>query len=293
MNPKVFVIILNYNGNRSIVRCLSSVYRSSYKNFEVVVVDNASTDGSLEMVRAKFSRAHVIMNGFNVGFATGNNVGIRFALEKFADYVFILNNDAYLEHDSLEKMVSYMQNKKNVGIVSPTIFSGNDRHIWFVGGIIDWLRMKSAHLTVVDSKNPHEIEYACGCAMLVSNAVFKEIGLFDERFFLYYEDTDFCIRARKKGFKIMLVPTAEVFHDEQSETEKPHKIYWLVLSGIFFFKKHTPLILKPWMFVYLSLRKLKNRYYIHKSDSEIAQSVRKAYLDSTKMINNETIDNHS
>lgn len=279
--PKVFIVVLNYNGLRTIARCLSSIYRSSYANFEVVLVDNASTDGSLELAKQQFQRAHIIMNQVNTGFAKGNNLGIRFALEKFADYVLVLNNDAYLEPSTLETLVSYAEKNRAVGILSPLIFTA-DKKIWFAGGKIDWLRMRTIHDDSRALKIPYASDYLCGCSLLVSQAVFKKIGLLDEKFFLYYEDADLSIRARKAGFKIRIVPQAQIIHDEQSESDRPQKTYWLVLSGIIFFKKHTPFFLKPWMFLYLMFRKLKNRRDILNKKDGVSFAVSKAYKDSAE-----------
>lgn len=279
--PKVFIVVLNYNGLRTITKCLSSIYQSSYANFEVVLVDNASTDGSLELAKQQFQKAHIIMNQTNAGFAKGNNIGIRFALEKFAEYVLVLNNDAYLEPDTLEKLISYAGKDQTVGILSPLVFTANKK-IWFAGGRIDWLRMRTIHDNLRVLKTPYASDYLCGCSLFVSQAVFQKIGLFDEKFFLYYEDADFSIRARKAGFKIRIVPQAQLIHDEQSESNKPQKIYWLVLSGIIFFRKHTPLFLKPWVFLYLMFRKIKNRRDISNKKDEISLAVNKAYKDSVK-----------
>jgi len=112
LQPKIFIIILNFNGQDVLAQCLSSVYQSDYLNFEVVVVDNNSSDGSLEQAMKSFSRVHFIKNSENFGFSKGNNVGIRWALEKFADYVLVLNNDAVIDNDSelATKLADILQN---------------------------------------------------------------------------------------------------------------------------------------------------------------------------------------
>ena len=112
--PKVFIIILNYNGQDVIKKCLASVFKNEYADFEVVVVDNNSTDGSLEAAKNNFSKAHFIKNEANLGFSAGNNVGIRFALERMAKYVLLLNNDTEVEKDFLEKLVAVAEEKLRV-----------------------------------------------------------------------------------------------------------------------------------------------------------------------------------
>jgi GT2 family glycosyltransferase len=120
--PKIFIIILNYNGKETIKKCLDSVFYSDYSNFEVVVVDNDSKDGSFELAKSLYSKFHFIKNTKNSGFSAGNNVGIRFALEKMADYVFLLNNDAVLEKNTLSKLVEASE-KETAGIFSPLIYN--------------------------------------------------------------------------------------------------------------------------------------------------------------------------
>lgn len=279
--PKVFIIILNYNGKDTIKECLDSVYRSGYPNFEAVVVDNASRDGSFELAKNYFSRTHFILNEKNIGFAAGNNVAIRFALEKFADYIFLLNNDATVEKDAISKLVNEAEKNKNGGIFSPIVYNGNG-NVWFAGGRIKWLKMRAEHcrdaLRCVSTT-----DYISGCAMLIKKDVFREIGLLDEKYFLYYEDADFCLRARKKGFKCMVVPGARAIHYEKSERSTGGKTYWLVLSGLIFFKKNTPAVLKLWISFYTTLRKIKNWRDVKFKKNNLAEVVQKAYEDYKKL----------
>jgi len=281
--PKVFIIVLNYNGRDVLKNCLKSVFRINYPNFEVVVVDNASTDGSLESVKADFSKAHFIKNETNLGFSTGNNIGIRFALEKMADFVLLLNNDTEVESNFLQELVTASLADEKIGISSPKIFKDRSENIWFAGGEINWLKMKTAHENHCPvSSKPYETGFISGCAMLIKKEVFKKIGLFDEDFFLYWEDTDFSVRAQRAGFKTVVIPTATVYHFEKSENNKPNKIYWLVLSGLLFFQKNATFPLNIWLKLYVFLRKIKNKRDVKNKTSELALVVQKAYKDFTK-----------
>ena len=280
--PKIFVVILNFNGAATLSTCLSSVFQSDYPNFEVVVVDNNSEDESFEQARLNFSRAHLIKNSKNIGFSKGNNVGIRYALEKFADYVFILNNDAVLEKTTLSSLANTAGANSAAGIISPLILTGNSKHIWFAGGIIQWNKMRAIHLTETTSKSPYSSEYLSGCAMLIKKEVFKKIGLFDERFFLYYEDADLSMRAKKANFDLLIDPSVRIQHFEQS-SRNSSKNYWLVLSGLLFFKIHASLAQKIWLFIYLPLRKIKNFYKLNFTKDLFASSVHQAYQDFKKI----------
>jgi GT2 family glycosyltransferase len=274
--PKVFIIILNYNGKETIKKCLDSVFCSDYPNFEVIVVDNDSKDGSLELAKTAYSKFHFIKNSKNIGFSAGNNVGIRFALEKMTDYIFLLNNDTVIEKDTLSKLVETAEKEKG-GVFSPVIYNQNSS-IWFSGGIIRWSAMKTIHSTKIPNNNPYATEYVCGCAMLIKKEVFKKIGLLSEDYFLYYEDADFCWRARKSGFDCMVVPNAKIIHFEKSELNLKNKIYWLVISGLIFFGKHTPSTFKFWTGPYLYLRKIKNTVD-NFGKKEYSEIVKKAYFD--------------
>lgn len=278
--PKVFVIVLNYNGKNCISKCLNSIYQSDYPNFEVIVVDNASNDGSFEEIRQKFQTTNLIRNNANLGFAAGNNVGIRYALEKFADYVFLLNNDATVERGTLSEIVNQAE-KSHLPISSPLIYKNGK--IWFEGGKIIWSRMRAIHSKIKASKEPFACEYVTGCAMLIHKQVFKTIGLFDEKFFLYYEDADFCFRAKQQGFKSYIIPSGKVSHEEASESENGAKLYWLVLSGLIFFQKNTPWIYKPYQKLYFALRKLRNRSKLKNKNDLAAIQVSKAYNDFSNL----------
>lgn len=281
-SPKVFVVVLNYNGIDTINNCLTSIFKSNYNNFEVVVVDNDSKDGSFEKARTNFSRANFIKNSANVGFAQGNNVGIRFALEKFADYIFLLNNDATIEPDTITTLVKNAQENKNWGILSPLIKKPDGKTLWFAGGKIDFKKMRTEHVFDSAISSPYPTQYLSGCAMLIRKEVFKTVGLFDERYFLYYEDADLSLRASKNGFDLMIIPQASAIHFEQSNEKNSSKIYWLVLSGLVFFLTHADKKQKLTIYPYLLLRKTKNICNLIIKRDKIAHDIRRAFKDYSK-----------
>jgi GT2 family glycosyltransferase len=260
---------------------LDSVFFSDYPDNETVVVDNDSKDGSLELAKNLYPKFHFIKNEKNIGFSAGNNIGIRFALEKMADYVFLLNNDAILEKNTLSKLIETAEREK-AGIFSPLILD-KDEDIWFAGGKIKWSSMKAVHENnLSNNKKSYPTEYISGCAMLIKKEVFKKTGLLSEDYFLYYEDADFCLRARENGFECRVVPEAKIKHLEKSELDLSNKIYWLVLSGLIFFKKHTPASYKLWTGPYLYLRKMKNIIDNMNNKNKYAAIIKKAFLDFKK-----------
>lgn len=281
--PKIFAVILNFNGKNTLLPCLSSVFQSDYPNLEIVVVDNDSRDGSFEQAKDKFSRCHFIKNSANVGFSKGNNVGIRYALEKFADHVFVLNNDTIIEKNTLSVLAKTASTSAKTGIVSPLIMGPSKEDVWFAGGKIEWKKMKTIHLTNAAFKTPYLSEYLSGCAMLIKKDVFKKIGLFDERFFLYYEDADFSLRAKDAGFDLLLDPNTKIQHLEQSNQANPMKIYWLVLSGLLFFKIHASGILKLQLTILVLLRKIKNLSKRIFTKDPFAKKIHQAFIDFKKI----------
>lgn len=276
--PKVFVVVLNKDGKDCLPACLRSVFALSYGNFEVIVVDNASRDGSIEDARRDFGRAHFIINKENVGFAAGMNLGIRYALSKGASYVWLLNNDTVTEKGSLSGLVTVAEKEENA-LLSPLIFDTTGK-TWFSGGEIDYFRMRATHVEASrlrDDDAPYETGYLSGCALFLSKPVIGKVGLFDEGYFLYYEDADYSVRAAESGYRLLVVPTALVTHAERS-AENPDKIYWLVRSGLRFFARHTPFMIRPVSSTLLLLRKIKNAIDI-RNGKEQAVLVASAYRD--------------
>jgi len=222
---KLGIVILNFNGLEDTLECIKSIKKLN--NTTILVVDNASTDKSKEVLE-KISGVRLIINKINLGFSGGNNVGIRYCLENKFDLMLVLNNDTLLADSTIEEL---LRGTKAADIISPKIYFAKnyefhkDRYkekdlgkvIWYAGGNIDWQNVIGGHIGVDEVDNgqfdqAREIDFATGAAMLVKREVFEKIGLFDERYFLYLEDMDFCVRAKKAGFKIMYEPKAIVWH---------------------------------------------------------------------------------
>lgn len=292
-NKKISVIILNFNGGEDLLKTLESVIESDFENLEIVLVDNNSTDNSLILAKQwvmthclneeNFPQIHFIENEKNLGFGAGNSVGIKWAFENGADFVFLLNNDALVQKNTILNLWKAIENEKNVGLVSPVIYSDlNYQKVWFCGGKINWWKMRAEHFYCSEQTCLFTTEYVTGCAMLISREVFEKVGLFDDRFFLYYEDTDFSFRVKKAGFKNLVVLNSKVYHAEKSEGNKAGKTYWLVLSALLFFQKHSLGFWKVYFFIYLFFRKVKNFFDTKFLSNEINLAVKRAYLDFQK-----------
>lgn len=217
-SPLVYIIIVNWNGLKDTMECLGSLERLEYPNFEVVLVDNGSTDGSATLIKAKYPNLFVILNRNNVGYGKANNLGIEYALRNGANYVWLLNNDAISDPGALSTMVRVAEEDPKIGILGSKIYYANDPgRIWFAGAGIDWPRGLSSHIGINETDRGQydtlrRVERVAGCSMLVRREVCEQVGLFDENYFLFVEEIDWCVRARKQGFSCVLVPSSIVYH---------------------------------------------------------------------------------
>jgi GT2 family glycosyltransferase len=217
MAPRVLVIVLCYNGAELTLACLASLRRLTYPRADVLVIDNASRDGTPEQVRAHFPEVAVVETGANLGFAAGNNVGLRRALDQGYDYALLLNNDTEVAPDLLDVLVSAAEASPAIGVVGPTIYYyERPELIWSAGGYINWRRgvseMRGGERADGQYQAPSDVDFVTGCALLCKRAVLERAGLLDERFFMYYEETEWCVRVTRAGFRIVHVPGASVLH---------------------------------------------------------------------------------
>jgi hypothetical protein len=243
MEPKVSIIVLNYNGREDTLACLRSLEHLTYSNVQVIMVDNASGDGTAEAVRASHPDVVVIETGANLGFTGGNNVGIRRALEDGADYIMLLNNDTIVAPDCIDVMVEVMENDPAVGVTGPMIYYYSaPETIWSAGGEIDWSRGTTRMIGVNEEDksqyglSPRPVDFVTGCALLVQRDVWEKVGLLDDKFFMYYEETEWCVRAARAGYKIMLVPGAMLWHKISIEARatSPRTYYYMTRNRLLF-----------------------------------------------------------
>ncbi len=290
--PKVAIIVLNWNGHDCLPGCLSSLDSLSYPDKEIIVIDNGSSDDSLALAKRDFPHCLFIENSENLGFASGMNRGIRVALDRGADYVWLFNYDAQAAADSLSLLIDTASSHPEAGLFSPVITDQNEK-VWFAKGQIDFLRMRATHV----EPSPRELTadaypspFLTGCALLIRRGALESIGFFDEDFFLYYEDADLCLRAKASGFHSLVVPKARVIHAEKSR-ENPEKTYYLVLSGLMFSAKHAPRLIRPYLAIYATIRRLKNRLDLLRGRDE-AEAVAKAYRDFDRYEHPSLLDRH-
>lgn len=246
-SPFVMVLVLNWNRCEDTLRCLESLHRLTYPRFRVLLVDNGSSDGTLAAVAARFPEVECIANPHNLGFAAGCNVGLRYALAQGADFVFIANNDTVVAPDLLDEVVAAAM-PADVGMVAPLVYYEADpERIWSAGAGRNPLTLEmSGNLRgQIDKGNWPDVlerEYVVGCGLLLKRKLLERVGLFDPRFFMYYEDLDLCLRARAAGFRILLAPRAHMWHRvalSSGGPDTPAERYWAARSSVQFFRKHV------------------------------------------------------
>ena len=243
MQPAVSIIVLNYNGRQDTMACLRSLEHLTYSRASTIMVDNASSDGTAEAVRLAYPNVTVIETGTNLGFTGGNNIAIKYALEHGADYVLLLNNDTIVAPDFLNVMVEVMEQDPTIGVTGPMIYyHNNPETIWTAGGNIDWKHgtTNMIGLNEMDVSqfglSPTTVDFVSGCALLARRNVWEKIGMLDDKFFMYYEETEWCVRATRAGFKIALVPMAMIWHKISIEERaaSPRTYYYMVRNRLLF-----------------------------------------------------------
>lgn len=257
--PTASIIILNWNNWQDTIACVESCLKLSWSNFNIIIVDNGSTDGSESVLKSRFPAVTIIQTGTNLGFAGGNNIGIRQALESGVDYIWLLNNDAEVAPEALTRLIETMETHPTAGIAGSKIYyHGAPRKIWFAGGA--WtkgrLRLRQRGNSKLDDGQFDELSVVgsvSGCSMLLRSTAIEKTGLMDERYFLYWEDTDLCARAEKSGYQVLFVPTSHVWH-KVSASVTPHsenQYYYYIRNGLFFCKTHDPVSL-PLHLIYVT-----------------------------------------
>jgi len=243
--PFVDIIILNFNQEPDTVECILSLKKMSYTNYRIILVDNGSADGSGKRIKEKFSEIELLRSGENLGFSGGCNYGIRHSLKSgLAGYVLLLNNDTKVNENLLTALLAVAQKDNRIGIAGALEFyysqpdrlrMAGSRFIWWLGGHV-LIRSITSEFK--------EVQYVSGCCMLIKKEVIEKIGLLDERFFAYYEDADFCLRARCAGFKVAAARDAKVWHKVTKVlgVKNPREYYIYTRNQPLFVLKNCPKI---------------------------------------------------
>jgi GT2 family glycosyltransferase len=243
--PYVITIVINNNRCQDTLACLASLQQGTYKNHKTIVLDINSTDGCVTTIGLAFPEVEIIQLTENLGYAGNNNVGIKAALAQAADWIFVLNEDTIIAPDCLAHLVEVGESDQQVGIVGPMVYHHDEPEIiQSAGGKLGsyWQSLHPAQNEVDRGQftAPHRVDWISGCAILMRRAVVERIGMLDERFFCYCEETEWCLRASKAGWQIMHVPQAKLWHKgvQRDYRPQPFVSYYTTRNQFLMLAKH-------------------------------------------------------
>jgi GT2 family glycosyltransferase len=248
MNHTVAVLFVNWNGWQHTIAACRSLDQSSHKAIEIIIVDNASADDSLAQLRAALPHAHIIANPENSGFAGACNIGIRHAVQRGCEYIFLLNNDALAESETIARLVQASKIKNDGALLGSVLIYISSGAYQFFGSRTGTVVREPEFLTIEKdaallSQDAIETDFIVGAAFFIPVRLLDRIGPFDERFFLNYEETDFCYRARQAGIPSFIIPASVVHHHANAAMghyPAPMYAYFLARNGLLFSDKHSP-----------------------------------------------------
>lgn len=249
--PKICILLLNWNGEKDTIECLASLEKLEKSPFTVrkLVIDNGSKPGSAAAIRAAFPDVPIDETGENLGFAGGNNRGIAWALDKGADWIWLLNNDTIVDPECLLRFYEAAEQKPEVALWGSKIYRYKDpKRIDHLGGFWDPQKGEFTSLAAgaLDDgtcyESIEEVDYACGASLFIHRSVFETIGFLEPKFFLFWEETDFCFRAKRAGFPTWIAPKVKVWHKVSSSFVggKPHMHYFWWRSRLLWVERNLP-----------------------------------------------------
>jgi GT2 family glycosyltransferase len=243
--PLIVSIILNTNKKSDTLACLDSLLNNTYPNQKAIVLDNHSTDGSIAAIRTAYPDVHIIELKKNLGYAGNNNVGIEAALRLGADWVFVLNEDIIMHPECLQHLIEVGEQNSQIGVVGPLVYHYDEPQvIQSAGGMLGrhWqsMHLGKDELDQGQYNKPHVVEWISGCAILVKRAAIEQSGMLDPNYFIYWEETEWCIRISHAGWRIVHVPQAKIWHKgvQRDYQPKPSFTYYGTRNNLLTLAKH-------------------------------------------------------
>ncbi len=246
MSVRISAVVVNWNGGASNIACLAVLLDAKLER--IVFVDNASSDGSLQLVRESFPDVEILINPANLGFGEASNRGAARAIEGGCDALLFVNNDVLLRPAELQKLAAELERDSALGFVGPRVLDARDpTRIWAAGGKLSWRQ----NLTTLIGQGQadgerfhatHDVDYVIGCALLARREAFESTGGFDARYFAYSEDVDLALRARVLGWRSRVVGDACALHLPSSSTGggyNPRRKYMMGVNSIWFLRRHA------------------------------------------------------
>ncbi len=240
----VVVTVINWNDADATLNCLESVFSSNYPNFEVVVIDNGSTHDPHDLLLSRFPAITYIRNSQNIGYTGANNQGMTIAMERGAEFVWLVNNDATVDPKALPQLVQCMKTDNLIGMASPIVIDISQPKSNYCGSFMDpktlrYLPSKSIEeFESTFSLKPCEVVLV-GAAIFIRTEAIRMVGLLDQRFFAYYEDFDYSLRMTEHGWINTICGTTFVQHQSSKPNRKPHYFYYMARNGLLFVQNHA------------------------------------------------------
>jgi GT2 family glycosyltransferase len=246
--PPVTVLVLTWGRFDETVECLESLRRVRYAALHVLVVDNASGGDYVPRLQERFPEIEIVASPVNLGYAGGNNLGLRHAIAKGAAFVLVLNNDTVVDPDLVAALVAAAEKEPRIAAVGARVMQmENPDRVYCVGGHLTWnpplIQLEGLDATAPEVSKPCDMGMVAGCAVLFRAVALRHIGFFDERFFAYHEDVDWCTRAREAGHRVVYEPTAVIHHRRAPiiarPRAEPYLYYFYGRNAILYAYKHA------------------------------------------------------
>jgi len=245
-SPLVVTIILNTSRRDDTLACLASLIEGKYENHKIIVLDNASTDGSIAAIQTQYPNVEILELSENEGYAGNNNVGIEAALAYGADWVFVLNEDTILAPDCISKLVAVGESDPQIGIVGPMVYHHNEPDaIQSAGGALtrywEGYHIAENEPDTGQLADPCEVDWIHGCGIMLRGTAVSQVGMLDTRFFYYWEETEWSIRIKKAGWRIIHVPDAKLWHKgvQRDYQPSPNITYYNTRNRLLALSKHN------------------------------------------------------
>lgn len=259
-NVELSIILLNYNGYKDTLECIKSIRKNEKKiKYKIIVVDNNSNDNSIEIL-SKVKNITLIKRTVNDGFSAGNNVGIKYALDKFkSNYILLLNNDTIITQNSLSKMIYSLENDNKAGIATCKLMKAKNKDlIDCYGGKLDWNKVIGNFNYVKKENNFYYSEISSGACMLIKREVFEKVGYLSEDYFMYFEDLDYSVRVIESNYKIQVIPDSIIYHKGGATAGEasPFAVKWNTRNRIIFYKKFNRYVNKFYFLIFFPITRI-------------------------------------
>jgi len=225
-NKRVSIILLTYNNNKDLAECIPSIFNQTYKDFELMIIDNGSTDGTIEFIKTNYPEIKLIETNSNLGYAGGNNIGFRHAK---GDYIVVINPDTFVDPNWLVNLIKPLEEDPHIGITNPKVLEYNDRDHGSCGNTSHYTGLhfpRGLEKSAATFTKPEIVSAISGCSFAIRREVLSRLKGFDPDYFLYLEDSDLSLRARLAGYDIMFTPESIVYHKHKTIIT-PQKEYYL------------------------------------------------------------------